>query len=242
MEKKIEELIRQVYNEHKSDPKLKRLLILFAGNIKTVFTRQEMFDWLKEYFPNKNTMNTYFDEFISHDYKESEFNSVFRRCFSMSFGKGIPFRYTMTEKGDSLSFELMPKLTYELRYYLDKNPMAGYGNQKKLPGIKEKKKGVEAKLIEKCRETEQLLLSKNRLYGNSSLSPPDVFGTMERESKIEARIEDKLARIRYLTHEYEDRIDIDALLDAVRDLRGYLVLYEIALEDKYDKKSWGSIS
>lgn len=67
----------------------------------------------------------------------------------------------------------------------------------------------------------ELLLTKNRKYGNSALNPLRVFSKASATEQILVRIDDKLSRIRTGTKDRED---------TKRDLIGYLVLLLIAEE------------
>ena len=71
---------------------------------------------------------------------------------------------------------------------------------------------------------EELLIDKNRKYGNSALDPKRVFSKADAVEQIKVRIDDKLSRIaNQVTDEDEDVID---------DLIGYLVLLKIAHKRK----------
>ncbi len=48
----------------------------------------------------------------------------------------------------------------------------------------------------KCHEIEELLVAKNRAYGDSALNPLGIFASGDAEASICARIDDKLARVR----------------------------------------------
>ena len=67
----------------------------------------------------------------------------------------------------------------------------------------------------------ELLLTKNRKYGDSALNPLRVFSKASAIEQILVRIDDKLSRIRTGTKDRED---------TKRDLIGYLVLLLIAEE------------
>lgn len=69
-------------------------------------------------------------------------------------------------------------------------------------------------------EIHELLLMKNRKYGDAALSPLNVFTNAGVGESILLRIEDKLKRIQ----QQEDDEDEDVYLDVV----GYFILYEIA--------------
>jgi hypothetical protein len=71
-----------------------------------------------------------------------------------------------------------------------------------------------------------LLLEKNKRYGNSALKPPKIFGSGDPLVNLSARIDDKLARI---IQGYEVR------KNDVADLVGYLMLYCVLMKwDNFD--------
>lgn len=70
-----------------------------------------------------------------------------------------------------------------------------------------------------CDEIRELLLEKNRRYGNSALEPLRLFSTASPEEQIRVRIDDKLSRLRAL-----DPGDTE---DVELDLIGYLVLLRV---------------
>lgn len=70
-----------------------------------------------------------------------------------------------------------------------------------------------------------LLISKNRAYGDSALHPVAIFGSGDAVISLTARIDDKLMRIK------NKGINSDTE-DTVSDLIGYLILLKIALNDK----------
>ena len=76
----------------------------------------------------------------------------------------------------------------------------------------------------KCAEIAKFLVEKNRAYGDSALCPVAIFARGEPEDLIRVRIDDKLNRIRNAPDAFGE--------DPVRDLIGYLVLFEIAREDR----------
>ncbi|QDK01412.1 hypothetical protein SEA_LEEROYJENKINS_15 [Microbacterium phage LeeroyJenkins] len=69
-----------------------------------------------------------------------------------------------------------------------------------------------------------LLILKNKAYGDSALNPVRVFSKASRIEQLNVRIDDKISRIQRGT-DYEDE-------DTVRDLIGYLVLRLIAEESE----------
>ena len=71
-----------------------------------------------------------------------------------------------------------------------------------------------------CDEIKELLLEKNRLYGDSATNPVRVFSKADPTEAILIRMDDKLSRIRNMNRDDSE--------DAYLDLLGYLVLYRVA--------------
>ena len=89
------------------------------------------------------------------------------------------------------------------------------------------------KLIEKvCEDIKQLLLKKNRDYGDSALNPTNVFSQGDVFESLGSRIDDKLMRIQNVGVNDETE-------DTVSDLIGYLILYKVAMimEEKKEYES-----
>lgn len=72
----------------------------------------------------------------------------------------------------------------------------------------------------KCDECKELLLEKNREYGDSALHPLGIFSKLGVYEAIKIRIDDKLARIRY---DGQKNIKEDTVLDLI----GYLILMRV---------------
>ena len=68
-----------------------------------------------------------------------------------------------------------------------------------------------------CDRIKELLIEKNRKYGNSALNPVRVFSKSSTEEQILVRMDDKLSRIRNRQNDDDE--------DPFVDLLGYLVLY-----------------
>jgi hypothetical protein len=68
----------------------------------------------------------------------------------------------------------------------------------------------------------ELLLQKNRSYGDSATNPSNVFSKGSPVDSICARIDDKLMRI-------QNRGINDKTEDTVSDLIGYLILLKVAI-------------
>ena len=78
-------------------------------------------------------------------------------------------------------------------------------------------------LIEEiCESMKNLLLEKNRAYGDSATNPSNVFSSGSAVDSICARIDDKLMRI-------QNKGINDKTEDTVSDLIGYLILLKIAM-------------
>ena len=73
-----------------------------------------------------------------------------------------------------------------------------------------------------------LLLEKNAKYGDSALTPIQVFSKLDSEEAICARIDDKMSRIS------NSGLNSDTE-DTVNDLIGYLILLKIARKDRIKK-------
>jgi hypothetical protein len=71
-----------------------------------------------------------------------------------------------------------------------------------------------------CDELKELLLNKNKRYGDAALSPLRVFSKADSVSQLLVRIDDKLSRIK--------NVQEDDLEDPILDLLGYLILLRIA--------------
>ena len=71
-----------------------------------------------------------------------------------------------------------------------------------------------------CDAIKDLLLEKNRKYGDSALSPVRVFSKSDPLEQIRVRLDDKLSRLRNQATDEDE--------DVILDLIGYLVLYKVA--------------
>jgi hypothetical protein len=83
-------------------------------------------------------------------------------------------------------------------------------------------KQTENKITEVMRGIEEMLIAKNRAYGDSALEPVRVFSKTDTIEQLYVRIDDKLSRVQR-GHEYPGD-------DTIFDLVGYLVLLLIAKE------------
>lgn len=77
----------------------------------------------------------------------------------------------------------------------------------------------EAAVRAECAAVANMLVEKNRAYGNSALDPVRVFSKASAEEQLLVRIDDKLSRLARGS---------DAGEDVVLDLLGYLILLRVA--------------
>ena len=75
-----------------------------------------------------------------------------------------------------------------------------------------------------CAELAEFLVAKNKSYGDSALKPVGIFARGRASDLICVRIDDKLNRIRNAPDSFGE--------DVIKDLLGYLVLYQLAVEDE----------
>ena len=87
-----------------------------------------------------------------------------------------------------------------------------------------------AKVSDVLLEIKDLLIAKNKKYGNSALEPLGVFSQLSAKDGLLIRIDDKLKRIKNGSLDHDDE-------DVINDLIGYLVLLKIHALDasKYDE-------
>ena len=83
-------------------------------------------------------------------------------------------------------------------------------------------KEFEQKVRKVCNDIAELLIEKNKCYGNSALEPLNCFYKGNAETAIKVRIDDKLSRI-MRGKEYGQE-------DTIKDLLGYLVLLKMSLD------------
>lgn len=75
--------------------------------------------------------------------------------------------------------------------------------------------------IEKvCAEICELLMEKNKKYGNSALEPKRIFSQSDTLEQLNVRIDDKLSRIANRQEDEDEDVELDLI--------GYLVLKRVA--------------
>lgn len=81
-------------------------------------------------------------------------------------------------------------------------------------------KNTENSITKICGSIEEMLIAKNRAYGDSALDPVRIFSKESNMEQIYVRIDDKLSRVQK-GHEYPGD-------DTIYDLVGYLILLLVA--------------
>jgi hypothetical protein len=76
-------------------------------------------------------------------------------------------------------------------------------------------------ITEECENIKNILLQKNKEYGNSAINPLRIFSSTDNIEQINVRIDDKLSRIKNKNSKIIKE-------DTVLDLIGYLILKRVA--------------
>ena len=84
---------------------------------------------------------------------------------------------------------------------------------------------VQKLIAEECDMLKELLLKKNRVYGNSAIFPKRIFSAQSPIEQIKVRMDDKLSRIENMKISANKDAEVE---DAYMDLAGYLILYRVA--------------
>lgn len=79
---------------------------------------------------------------------------------------------------------------------------------------------VRSLISQECDAVKDILLTKNRKYGNSALNPIRIFSKLGSIEQIDIRIDDKLSRIKNRQTDEDE--------DVILDLIGYLILRRVA--------------
>jgi len=88
---------------------------------------------------------------------------------------------------------------------------------------------TEQLIREECQRLSDMLVAKNRAYGDSALDPVGIFARGSAEELIRVRLDDKINRIRNNPEAFGE--------DPIRDMAGYLILLLIARADARDEAS-----
>ena len=87
---------------------------------------------------------------------------------------------------------------------------------------------MKIKIKNKCDQIKQLLLEKNKAYGNSASEPVRIFSKSDNVEQIKVRIDDKISRIAKGS-EFPGE-------DTIMDLAGYLILL-MCVDDRQELAS-----
>lgn len=77
-------------------------------------------------------------------------------------------------------------------------------------------------IARQCDTIKEMLLEKNRKYGNSALEPKRIFSRASPLEQINVRIDDKLSRLICAQSDEDEDVDLDLI--------GYLILRRVAKE------------
>jgi len=203
-----------------------------------IFTRKEIKSLVRKYHSSKRAIDAVLDKLVQNEYVRS-----------LTRGVTNNGQYTVSKKGEEYLSSKFPGLRYAMSSIVDRHvsPNAKIPKmQRFIDLLGSADSESEKKIINNCFDNCVMLLSKNKRYGNSSLEPFGLFPEIKRESKIEARMEDKLKRIYNIQRNIDENLSLITVLvtdskkrkdyiDAVKDLTGYLHLYQIALEQEIEK-------
>lgn len=90
-------------------------------------------------------------------------------------------------------------------------------------------KDTKEKIIEVCNDIKEMLLEKNRKYGDSALNPIRILSKSDSVEQLKVRIDDKLNRLKNLQ---EDETE-----DTITDLIGYLILLKVSTNNRDSETS-----
>lgn len=95
----------------------------------------------------------------------------------------------------------------------------------KEPHMKEQQE-FQSKISKECDKLKELLIAKNKMYGNSFFETLDEYGNV----LICVRIEDKLNRLKQIIINGGKGVETDErLIDTITDLAGYALLAKVYL-------------
>ena len=110
--------------------------------------------------------------------------------------------------------------------------MDGYSTFQLIHDSAFDQKKVQEEITNVCADVAELLISKNKKYGNSALEPRRIFSKASPIEQINVRIDDKLSRIANRQSDEDE--------DVEKDLIGYLVLKQVCINLK--KKAGQEVS
>ena len=77
-------------------------------------------------------------------------------------------------------------------------------------------------ISENCDEVKEMLLEKNRKYGNSAFNPLRLFSKADPLEQLRVRLDDKFSRLLNMAEDENE--------DVIKDIIGYLIIYKIQLK------------
>jgi hypothetical protein len=95
------------------------------------------------------------------------------------------------------------------------------GNVMSDAEIDENNHSFEYQVREILTELEELLIDKNKKYGNSALNPKRIFSKADPVEQLKVRLDDKLSRVANQQGNEDE--------DVLTDIMGYIILMKIAL-------------
>jgi hypothetical protein len=218
---------------------------LLAHTLKPRINRKWLWEFIfkdTNIFTTKKAMETSCDYLKSKTYGKSRYNAT----VVVVGREGRQKVYTINERGRNIlkkECQELFDLNYEIKcqetlpvkeeiptpiegcdYYTPHEPMP---SDMLPPDLPVDKRTSEQRIMDCCDDIKEMLVKKNITYGDSSLSPSNVFD-LPREAKIQARIEDKIARLKAI-NKSNTTFEYESYKDTVRDLIGYLILYLISL-------------
>ena len=102
--------------------------------------------------------------------------------------------------------------------------MSGYSEFQLVHDSAFDQEKVQEEIKNVCLDIAELLISKNKKYGNSALEPRRIFSKASPIEQINVRIDDKLSRIANRQSDEDE--------DVEKDLIGYLVLKRVCINLK----------
>lgn len=79
---------------------------------------------------------------------------------------------------------------------------------------------TQEQIVAVCDEIKELLLAKNRKYGDSAINPVRIFSKADPLEQINVRLDDKLSRLASRQNDEDEDVELDLI--------GYLILKRVA--------------
>lgn len=86
---------------------------------------------------------------------------------------------------------------------------------------------TQKQIVQVCDDIKDMLLEKNRKYGDSAINPVRCFSKASPSEQLLVRLDDKLSRIRNAQTDDDE--------DPINDLIGYLILLKIAKQQQQEQ-------